>query len=77
MAIVGTGSMGRSHVEIADIKREHVAALCDIDEHNLESAAKVHPMARTFQDFRQMFDGMGTEMIGPVREVQAWTDRPI
>ena len=62
IAMVGTGGMGRSHVEDAHVKREHVAALCDIDEHNLESAAKVHPGARKFQDFRQMFDVLGKDI---------------
>jgi predicted dehydrogenase len=62
IAIVGAGGMGRSHVEDPHVKKEQVVALCDIDDHNLESAAKVHPKARTFHDFRKMFDSMGKEI---------------
>ena len=62
IAIVGTGGMGRSHVEDAHVKAEHVVALCDIDEHNLDAAAKVHPEAEKFNDFRKMLDEMGKEI---------------
>ncbi|MFO0889209.1 MAG: Gfo/Idh/MocA family oxidoreductase [Isosphaeraceae bacterium] len=58
IAIVGAGGMGRSHVEDPHVKNEQVVALCDIDENRLASAAKVHPAARTFHDFRKMFDAM-------------------
>jgi predicted dehydrogenase len=62
IAIVGAGGMGRSHVEDGHVKSELVVALCDIDDHNLESAAQVHPRARKFHDFRKMFDAMGKEI---------------
>jgi predicted dehydrogenase len=62
IAIVGAGGMGRSHVEDPNVKKERVVALCDIDDHNLESAAKVHGSARRFQDFRKLFDAMGKEI---------------
>ncbi len=32
------GGIGRSHLAAGHVKNEHVAILCDIDNHNLESA---------------------------------------
>lgn len=62
IAIVGAGGMGRSHVDDPHVRNEQVVALCDIDERHLESAGKVHPRARTFHDFRKMFDALGKEI---------------
>jgi predicted dehydrogenase len=56
IAIVGVGGMGGSHVNDGAVKRENVVALCDIDEHSLDGAAKVHPNAKRYNDFREMFD---------------------
>lgn len=56
IAIVGVGGMGGSHVNDGDVKKENVVALCDIDEHNLDNASKVHPKAKRYNDFREMFD---------------------
>lgn len=56
IAIVGAGGMGRSHVEDAEVVKENVVALCDIDENNLAGAAKIHPKAALFNDFRKMLD---------------------
>jgi predicted dehydrogenase len=58
IAIVGAGGMGRSHVEDANVKKEQVVALCDIDDRNLHRAATTHPMAEKFNDWRVMFDTM-------------------
>ena len=59
IAIVGVGGMGGSHVNDGEVKKEEVVALCDIDDRSLYNAAKVHPMAEKFHDFRVMFDRMG------------------
>jgi predicted dehydrogenase len=56
IAIVGVGGMGRSHVDDDEVKKENVVALCDIDDNELGSAAKVHPKAAKYNDFREMFD---------------------
>ena len=56
IAIVGVGGMGHSHVVDGQVKKENVVALCDIDDENLEKAAKVHSKAKKYNDFREMFD---------------------
>jgi hypothetical protein len=33
-----------------------VVALCDVDDRHLQAAAKLHPGARLYNDFRQSFD---------------------
>src|SRR5207253_5659735 len=38
------------------IATENVVALCDVDEQNLSSAAAKHGKARTYRDFRKLFD---------------------
>ncbi len=56
IAIVGVGGKGRDHVEDTEVKLENVVALCDIDDNYLAGASKVHPEAKTYNDFRQMLD---------------------
>lgn len=56
IAIVGVGGMGRSHVEDGQVAKENVVALCDIDDHNLDSAAKIHSKAKKYNDFREMLE---------------------
>jgi predicted dehydrogenase len=56
IAIVGVGGMGKSHVDDGEVKKENVVALCDIDDENLDKASKVHPGAKRYNDFREMFD---------------------
>ncbi len=56
IAIVGVGGMGGSHVNDGEVKKQNVVALCDIDDNNLDNASKVHPNAKRYNDFREMFD---------------------
>lgn len=56
IAIVGVGGMGRGHVDDGEVKKENVVALCDIDEKSLDGASKIHPNAKRYNDFREMFD---------------------
>jgi hypothetical protein len=35
---------------------ENIVALCDVNAQNLELAAKFHPGAQTFRDFRKLYD---------------------
>jgi predicted dehydrogenase len=39
-----------------------IAALCDIDDHRLSSAAGKFPEAKTFNDYRKMLETMGKEL---------------
>lgn len=54
IAIIGSGGRGRA--SIAGCAGENIVALCDVNELNLESAAKLYPKARKIDDFRKLFD---------------------
>jgi predicted dehydrogenase len=55
-AAIGAGGRGGAHVEASG--RETCVALCDVDAKTLGNAAKKYPNAKTFSDYRQMFDEM-------------------
>jgi predicted dehydrogenase len=54
IAIIGSGGRGASN--LGDVKSENIVALCDVNENNLNSAAAKYPGAKTFVDFRKLFD---------------------
>jgi predicted dehydrogenase len=55
VAVVGCGGRGAGNLgEVA--KTEYVTALCDVNAQNLAAAAGRHKDARTFTDFRKLFD---------------------
>jgi predicted dehydrogenase len=63
VACVGVGGMGGSDLSAtASGKNVRIAALCDIDANNLGAAAKKHEGAKTFADYRKMFDAMGKDI---------------
>jgi len=58
IACIGVGGKGSSDVDGA-AKVGNIVALCDIDDHPLDSKAKSHPKAKKYHDYRKMFDEMG------------------
>jgi hypothetical protein len=54
VAVIGTGGRGGSNLR--SVSGEHIVALCDVSEPNLNRAAKSHPKAKTFVDFRKLYD---------------------
>src|SRR5262245_40237597 len=55
IAVVGCGGRGGGNMgEVA--KSEYITALCDVNGKNLAAAAAKHKDARTFTDFRKLFD---------------------
>lgn len=46
--------------------KENVLALCDVNGENLDRAAAVFPKARTFRDFRQLYDKLNAAEIDAV-----------
>jgi predicted dehydrogenase len=58
LAIIGSG--GRGAANLASVATEHVVALVDVDERNLDRAAQQHPRARKYTDFRKLFDDATT-----------------
>src|SRR5215510_1947602 len=54
LAIIGSG--GRGAGNLSEVASENIVALCDVNENNLESAAKKFPQARKYTDFRKLYD---------------------
>ncbi len=52
LGIIGCGGKGWSDRE--GVAGEEIVALCDVDERSLQAAAKLHPAARLFRDYRRM-----------------------
>ncbi|MBA2354649.1 MAG: Gfo/Idh/MocA family oxidoreductase, partial [Acidobacteria bacterium] len=57
VALIGVG--GRGGAQLKGLSGEQIVALCDVDKDNLARAAAMFPQARTFQDFRRVFDHAG------------------
>lgn len=54
LAVIGSG--GRGAANMRQLEGENVVALCDVNENNLEFAAKRHPQAAKYTDFRRLLD---------------------
>lgn len=69
LAFIGVGGRGGANLRTitsqADVAVE-VVALCDVNKRNLEAAAKLHPEARTFVDFRELYSGKTDDIDGVV-----------
>src|SRR5687768_4953632 len=57
IAAVGVG--GRGAHNLRHMSGEQVVALVDINELYLDRAAKLHPKAKRYTDFRRLFDRAG------------------
>ena len=59
-AHIGVGGMGGSDLRsVSSHPNVEVAGLCDVDANRLAAAAKGHPQAKTFADFREMLSALG------------------
>jgi len=54
IAAIGVGGRGRA--DINGCKSENIVALCDVNEHNLERAAKTFTKAKTYVDWRRCLE---------------------
>jgi predicted dehydrogenase len=54
IAVIGCGGRGASNMK--EVLGEQIVALCDVSEPNLAKAAQKAPQARTFRDFRKLYD---------------------
>src|SRR3954453_20408408 len=54
IAVIGCG--GRGGANLKEMVSENIVALCDVNENNLKAAAKNHPNAKQFRDFRKLYD---------------------
>ena len=56
VAFIGVGGRGRSHTRALYNAKENIVALCDVNGKNLQAAAQKHPSAKTYTDFRKLYD---------------------
>ncbi len=57
VAFIGVGGRGGANLSIiAQQPDVEVVALCDVDGRHLANAQKSHPAAKTFNDFRRLYD---------------------
>jgi predicted dehydrogenase len=54
IGIVGVG--GRGAGNLGDVSSQSLVALCDVDDRSLAAAAKGHPDAKTYHDYRKLLD---------------------
>lgn len=60
-ACIGVGGKGSSDTDDAG-RHGNIVALCDVDENNLKKKAARFPKAKTFNDYRKMFEEMGDQI---------------
>lgn len=76
-AHIGVGGMGMEDLKaISSHNSVVVAALCDVDSNALAAAKKLHPGARTFSDYRKLFDQIGNEIDAVVVSTPDHTHAP-
>ena len=56
IAVIGVGGRGASNLK--KVSEENVVALCDVNAVNLASAKQQHSKAKTFKDFRSLYDNL-------------------
>ena len=56
VAIIGCGGRGAGNLAEIAANGENIVALCDVNANNLAAAAKKYPDAKTFADFRKLYD---------------------
>lgn len=57
IAFIGVGGQGAADMEeITTVEDVNVVALCDVDETRLKSAAKKHPGAKHYRDYRKLLE---------------------
>lgn len=76
-AHIGVGGMGRSDLNsVASHGAVEVAALCDVDAGPLAEAHSLHSNAKTFADYREMFETMGDQIDAVVVSTPDHTHAP-
>ncbi|MBP86048.1 MAG: hypothetical protein CMJ64_04920 [Planctomycetaceae bacterium] len=61
IGVIGVGNRGASN--LAAIKAENVAALCDVDSRYLHTMSARYPDAKTYEDFRDLIDQPGLDAV--------------
>lgn len=58
LVVACIGIMGRGRASVEGVKGEQIAALCDVNEENLEKVGAEFPDAKRFVDWREMLDAL-------------------
>ncbi|MEO1529282.1 MAG: Gfo/Idh/MocA family oxidoreductase [Planctomycetota bacterium] len=67
LAFIGVGGRGARNIKtIYATGKVDVFAICDVDSRFLDHTAEQHPAAKTFRDFRKLYDAVGNEVDGVV-----------
>jgi predicted dehydrogenase len=78
IAVLGCGGQGGSNLK--NVSGENIVALCDVNEKNIATAAKNFPNAKTFVDFRDVFDKISKEIdavtVSTCEHTHAWATLP-
>jgi predicted dehydrogenase len=74
VAVIGIAGRGAGNLE--GVSGENVVALCDIDENNLQAAAKSFPKAQLHVDFRKMLQEMDKQIDAVVVSTPDHTHAP-
>lgn len=76
-AHIGVGGMGLEDLKaIASHGMVEVTALCDVDANNLAAAQKLYPNAKTFKDYRRLFEQMANSIDAVVVSTPDHTHAP-
>jgi predicted dehydrogenase len=62
VAGIGVAGQGRGNIDQVAQLGQNIVALCDVDTGHAAETFRKYPRAKTFQDFRRMFDEIGKEM---------------
>ena len=54
IAVIGCGGRGASNLE--SVQSQNIVAICDVNQHAVDAAARRHPGAKKFSDFRKLYD---------------------
>jgi predicted dehydrogenase len=57
IAYIGTGGQAGAHIGLA--KNEVCPCYCDVDTNRMQKAAELYPQAKSYTDYRKMYDEMG------------------
>lgn len=61
VAFIGVGGRGGANLgTVAGTGQVNVVALCDVNDRNLRKAAEKYPQAKTYSDFRKLYDEFQT-----------------
>jgi predicted dehydrogenase len=62
LACIGAGGKGDSDSNDASGCGANIVALCDVDTDTLDKKGKQFPQAKRFQDYRKLFEQMGSQI---------------